>query len=311
MGIADLTVSLSQRRWSCVLDPALALATPFGAALVRRLGALMDVYMVRGFFRALDSSEYYRRNPRALLLDQDEDTVRRQLQAWEQIRARSDLTGLKFYWIGDNQSESHLPDNAEPDLVQRYELLCKSLERRPRPKVRLVRPLFDEQLSSAVEVAALACALQPVVVLAHWSAAEGGAPPRLCRDLAHLGLECQAVATDTDAALAAIERNFLCHLLVHAGATPLFCAGLRVAVIHILAPNALIARTGFDEMRAGGEDALSTALGDARSDDAALGDAGSDDAEACAGADCWLDARVFWYRLSEGAAAPATRLVES
>jgi hypothetical protein len=303
MSLPDLTVSVSQRRWSCVLDPALALATPFGAALVRRLGALMDVYMVRAFFRALDSSEYYRRNPRALALDQDEDIVRRQLQAWERIRARSDLTGLKFFWIGDNQSESHLPENAEPDLVQRYEVLCKSLERRPRPKVRLVRALFDEQSSAAIEVAALACALQPVIVLTNWSPADGGMP-RLCRDLANLGLDCQAVAADTAAAPATIERDFLCHLLVHAGATPLFCAGLRIAVVHILAPNTLIARTGLDELQGAeeesspGELAGTKAAAEARDDELAA-------------ADWWLDARAFWYRLSEGATVAATRLVES
>jgi hypothetical protein len=158
-----------------------------------------------------------------------------------------------------------------------------------------VRALFDEQLSAAIEVAALACALQPVIVFTSWSPADGGMP-RLCRDLVNLGLDCQPAAADTVAAPAAIERDFLCHLLVHAGATPLFCAGLRIAVIHILAPNTLIARTGLDELQAG-------------EDDAKAGAQAHDDEPAAA--DWWLDARVFWYRLAEGATVAATRLVES
>jgi hypothetical protein len=298
----DLTVSLSQRRWSCVLDPALALATPFGASLVRRLGGLMDLWMVRAFWQVLDSSEYYRKHPRALALGQDEDIIRRQLGAWERIRARSDLTGLRLFWIGDNQSESHLPEHAEPDLVQRYELLCESLERRPRPKVRLVRPLFDEQSAVAIEIASLASALHPVIVMTHWPSGDGSAP-RLCRDLANLGLDCQAVAPETGDALAAIERNYLCHLLVHAGATPLFSAGLRLAVVHILAPDAALARTVLDELHCKPSGASPDELEEVTP--GAAGDAGAPPVP-----DWWAGTQVFWYPVSEGAAAAASRQVD-
>jgi hypothetical protein len=300
--LPDLTVSLSQRRWSCVLDPALALATPFGTTLVRRLGALMDLWMVRAFWQALDSSEYYRKHPRALAVGQDEETIRRQLVAWERIRARTDLAGLKLFWIGDNLSESHLPDHAEPDLVQRYELLCQSLERRPRPKVRLVKPLFDQPSAGAAEVAALACALHPVIVMTHWPSADAGAP-RLCRDLSNLGIECQALVPDGASGLAAIERNYLCQLLVHAGATPLACAGLRLAVVHILAPDAGLARTAIDELH--GEECRgeSTDLGE-------RGEAPAGDPELAEVPDWWCGAQAFWYALSEGAAAMATRQVD-
>lgn len=301
MLIPDLTVSVSQRRWSCVLDPALALATPFGSVLVRRLGALLDLWMVRAFWQVLDSSEYYRSHPGALTSEQSEDCVRRQLQTWERIRARTDLDGLKFCWIGDNQSESRLPEHAEPDLVERYELLCESLSRRPPPKVRLVRTLLDEQSAAAIEVAALACALNPAIVLTHYGASEGNAP-RLCRDLARLGLDCHAVTVDADATLAVIEREHLRQVLVQAGATPLVLGGLQLAVIHVLAPDAALARTSYDQIRVD-DGVLPDAL---EAPPVAVAEPDDD-----AGIDWWSGAQMFWYPLTHGAVAATARQADA
>ncbi len=298
----DLTVSVSQRRWSCVLDPALALATPFGAALVRRLATLMDVWMVRSFWQVLDSSEYFQSNPRALGIDQDPDVVRAQLQAWERIRARTDLAGLRFFWIGDNHSESRLPEVAEADWVPRYERLCQSLERRRPTRMRLVHPALDERSGAAIEIAAIAGLLHPVVVITPWPRAESGMP-RLCRELSVLGLECRAVALDGDVPLATIERDYLNHLLVHAGATPWFCAGLRLAALHILAPDAASAVPGAMEDSGDTEAQLPAEVS------GALGETIIEIAPSTGAEDLWSGAQVFWYPLAEGAAVRSAELV--
>ena len=45
----DLSVTVSQRRWACVLDPILALSE-YGLPLVKQLGKVMDLWVVREFW---------------------------------------------------------------------------------------------------------------------------------------------------------------------------------------------------------------------------------------------------------------------
>lgn len=300
--LPDFSVHVSRRRWTCVLDPAVALATAHGSALVRSLGTMADLYMVPSFFRALDSSEYYCAHPAALARGEPEDTVRRELLAWERIRARTDLTGLRFYWIGDNQSESRLPAGAAADVVRRYEMLCDALQRCPPAKVRLVHPVADLPLVAAAEVAALACALEPALVLT--VADRDGQAPVLCRELAALGLESQPVNADGEPALAALERDEVRRLLVHAGATPLFCAGLRLAVVHVIAPEAALARTLLDELHAGADRALAPV-------EIVDVDEGDDVAPGAPAGDWWAGARVYWYPVAGGATFTSARAADA
>jgi hypothetical protein len=298
--LPEFSVQVAHRRWPCVLDPALALATPHGGALVRGLGALADVYMVRAFFTALDSSDYYVAHPAALVRGECADTIRHELLAWERIRARTDLTGLRFFWIGDNQSESRLPGHAPPDLVQRYERLCDALSRRPPAPVRLVHPAADMPLMAAAEVAALACALEPALVLTTVGA--DASMPALCRELASLGVECQAITPGGNAPLAALERDEVRALLVHAGATPLFCAGLRLAVVHVIAPEAALLRTMVDDMHAPDDLQGSEPCVDEEDDVLEVVPVAHD---------WWSGARAFWYPVVDTANAAAARAADA
>src|SRR5712692_5673952 len=98
----DLSLTLSQRRRACVLDPALTLSR-FGLHLVRRLGELMELWMPREFWHILDNSQFYGRRPEALFgaPDDEGDTTRRKglnrdeitssMGEWERVRRENDL----------------------------------------------------------------------------------------------------------------------------------------------------------------------------------------------------------------------------
>ncbi len=53
----DLSLTVSQRRWACVLDPTLALSR-FGLLLVKRLGEVMELWVVRELWHVLDNTQY-------------------------------------------------------------------------------------------------------------------------------------------------------------------------------------------------------------------------------------------------------------
>src|SRR5712692_3541937 len=137
----DLSLTLSQRRRACVLDPALTLSR-FGLLLVRRLGEVMELWMPREFWHILDNSQFYVRQPEALFYRSDDerrvamrqalsrDEIALGMKEWERIRMENDLSGLKFFWIGDGLSESLVPPGTGADLVWRYESLARALDRR-------------------------------------------------------------------------------------------------------------------------------------------------------------------------------------
>ncbi|MDH4557824.1 hypothetical protein E8F11_22075 [Pseudomonas sp. BN417] len=290
----DLSVTLSQRRRSCVLDPALALATPFGPQLVERLAPWLELWMARAFWHILDSSEFFLSRPEQLFADLHADPAQQvnatqSLRLWEQRRTQTDCANLPFHWIGDCTSESSLPsawqNGAGSALIQRYETLHISLVEREwqrdgggRSELRLAR----------LDALALAAALGQAFVLT--TRTEHG--PQLCDDVAALKLaeSAEALSRGTSGgALAGTEREWLCQLLAQAGVAPLVLAGLPLAVVHVLAPAAsLLAVQPVEEPL--------PALAEADPElDALLEDELATAHEAAL--DPWGDARIFWYPL--------------
>src|SRR5213594_2963272 len=135
----DLSFTLSQRRRACVLDPGLMLSR-FGLGLIRRLGELMALWMVRELWHILDNSQFYLEQTESLFRMSDDervplrqmpsrDEIATAMKAWERIRMENDLSGLKLFWIGDGLSESLVPPGTGADLVWRYESLARALDR--------------------------------------------------------------------------------------------------------------------------------------------------------------------------------------
>jgi hypothetical protein len=279
----DLTVTLQQRRWACVLDPSLILS-PYGPAL-RRLGEVVELWVGRELWHILDNTHFYTQRP-ALLVDATmrttDDALASQqalqaLLAWERWRLENDQSGLNLFWVGDDASGSLLPAHVDASLVWRYEMLACALDRRAS---RTEMP--DEVLTPAFrDTVALTVALRTSLILARSPLAapsESQSPP-VCTALRHWGVPC-TLLPDYDP-LVHVEGDYLRHLLVHAGLAPLLWAGLRLAVVHVWAPGA---NELWPELRQEQFDGLEDP---SEATDAALP---TDDC-------LWQAAQGFWYSL--------------
>ncbi len=237
----SLSVTVSQRRCACVLDPALMLS-PFGLPLLRRLDDVMDLWIVRELWHILDNSRLYLDDPTLLFQGSDDsvqasslepgtdEEVASAMREWERLRMESDLSGLKLFWLGDGLSESLVPAGAGPDLLWRFEALSCTLDRALRPASPMECACRDS--------AALAAALGNAFILTSLRTGKepGRVEPALCSLLAKGGVPCMPLGDDEP--MAGIERDYLCHLLVHAGAAKLVWAGLDLAVLHLVTPAA-------------------------------------------------------------------------
>ena len=283
--LPDLSVTITQRHWACVLDPTLALS-PLGLPLVRRLCHGLEMWLVRELWHILDDSQYYLQRPDALwegeaggrvIAGAGEDLrlqqVLRTLRGWEQIRLCTDLSGLKCCWIGDGLAESLIPEDQDAGLCARYEWLSALLDARIDARGTLANCFRD--------VAALAAALETALVLTQVIDQE---PPAIAQALGRWGVPCRQISTDDR--LCALESAGLSEVLVQAGVAKLAWAGLRLAVLHVVAPGALAAVPHApEELAVAGE-----------GEDEGFGTRyiGPDED---ADTDPWLDAQAFWYPL--------------
>lgn len=231
----DVELSFRMRRSAYVVDPLLALGSPYGAQLTSRLSAFADVWATRTFWQVIDASDYYRSDPLALwpsalrerLPDSVTDDFRRALALWQEVRQRTDLSHCRLHWVSDNVNESSFPDGTAPDLFERYEALHQGLTARCDPNDEATESAW---FFGAIDSLSLAAALGQARVLTL-------APdvPGAC-----LSLACERVGLDvrspppSEARLTLLERRRAHDLLVTAGCVPLFWGGLRVAVVHPL-----------------------------------------------------------------------------
>ncbi|MGY6214250.1 hypothetical protein ACW73L_03720 [Methylolobus aquaticus] len=294
--LPELSVNISQKRWSCVLDPTLALSS-FGLPLATRLGRVMDLWVARELWHILDNTHFYLQEPTSLLHTADDEgapapersrIVVEALREWERIRLENDPGRQNCYWIGDGPMESFLPDGLEPEVVWRYEAICADLDRLLPDKTVLPSAYRD--------VVALAATLPSAFVLTHLPATgETGEPggrvgSRRVPDICQVFEQWTAVHGDRPSQRCIEvaendpwrreETDLLRRAMLHAGLGKWVWSGLRLAVLHIAAPAAAIA--------AGSRRGEFGFMGD---------DLGEFDAETLPAADYWRDAQAFWYPL--------------
>src|SRR5690348_2528734 len=115
---SDLRVQVNARRWSCVLDPALALSR-YGVPLACGLGRVMEVWMVPEFWHILDNTFFYLNRPELLLASTDArpgpgarapEEATQVLRQWEKLRDETDLVRQNLNWVGDVPHESSMPE---------------------------------------------------------------------------------------------------------------------------------------------------------------------------------------------------------
>lgn len=241
--LPDVTITLSQKRWACVLDPTLVLSD-YGLPLVKQLGELAELWVVREFWHMLDNTQVYLHQPERLLnqaypkasLSQQRQLSQqaiRNLREWENLRANSDRSSWNIHFLADAIGESLIPPGTDANLIWRWESLAQGLD-----GYLDRRSTRSETLTLAFRDLAALAAARPACILTHRSpeAAQLNDPPAICDTLKQWKITCHEVSASD--AIAEAERNYLRNLLVHAGLSKLLWSGLNLAVLHLMVPAA-------------------------------------------------------------------------
>lgn len=249
---SDVSITIKQSRWPCVLDPTLALSR-YGLPLVKQLGERAELWVVREFWHMLDNSQFYQYQPERLLAHLPEHSplsseqqqlsqqLSRSLREWERLRLSVDPNERQVHFLADVLGESCVPTGTDSDLIWRWEALAQGLDRHLGSQLH--RP---PALALAYRDLAALAAARPACILTHRSAAEAvqNLPPHLCTTLEQWGIPCQQIAAEN--AIAAIERDYLQTLLVHAGLSKFLWTGLHLVVLHLAVPAAGTLSTDAD-----------------------------------------------------------------
>ncbi|WP_299414677.1 hypothetical protein [Acaryochloris sp. IP29b_bin.148] len=243
-----LSVTLSQKRWTCILDPTLILGSPGlqGLALARYLGHFVELWVARELWHILDNTHFYLEQSEAELQTLTEPDQRLQhawtphfdqeaIHAWEHIRLKTDLAGLKISWLGDAVGQSCLPtwikDGVDPEaIIQHYEFLAQSLE----PQLSSTDRSQPFALACRETVALLATLGTGMILTC---APKPDYPPYIVDCLERWQIPCQRRPLNDP--IAAIARRYWHHLFVHAGLPQLLWSpNLHLAVLHLDIPTA-------------------------------------------------------------------------
>ena len=296
--IPPFFVTVNAERWASVIDIDLALS-PYGLLFVLRLCKEFDVWLVRELWHILDNTQYYLSHPEVLIpsrpgeqwSDIEVDLRRRHLsnimKQWETARVETDLTGLKLFWIGDTVSDSFLPKEVDPNLLYRFETLPCTIDGLvSKEELRLQ---YDHIfLNCFRDTAALAASLtpyRPIILTRQGSAPEGlYAPdpePYICSYLRQWGVKCFRV--DLHGKLPML-KHYIEPILARTGVWELIWAGLNLAAVHILAPNAIMMSPLKKGCGVFHEDFLSPSID--------IGEEQEFDHD-----QCWEGATAFWYSI--------------
>lgn len=276
-----------RRPQTCIIDPALALSA-YGVSLIKQLGKVMELWVVRELWHILDNSNFYLEYPELITPKVSEcsripkqerirlEETLRSLHEWERFRMETDLAGLNLFWLGDNLKESLLPKSRNLEIFWQWEAFAKSLDSQLEQSQTkdYVLPLAFR------DTVALAASLDSAFILTYQQKAdfEKNLPPEICKVLETWGVSCN-VLTPADS-LVSRERDYLRELLICTGTTKLVWAGLHLAVLHLFVPETPKAGTSYQQL------SLSSSGLDRESvDNPKLQDKS------------WVGAKGFWYLL--------------
>ena len=248
-----LSVTVSQPNPVCILDPALTFGDRglHSLLLLQHLSSLVEFWVVREFWHILDNYICYLNPlsveasalstapPESNITELDLRFDERALQAWDRLRLKTDLEKSNLCWLGDEVSQSWLPNwlkttSSAEEIVTQYEWLARALESRIQ-----LSTLQNPFIASFRDTAALAATLGSSSILTYQLAPDQ--PPPLVEQLTHWGLSGQRLPLHN--AIMQIEHQLWQSLFVQAGiAKLLWSDSLRLAIVHITAPQAIRAR---------------------------------------------------------------------
>ena len=240
--IPPLRITVDAKGWSCILDVRLALSR-YGPMLALRLAEELKVYLVPSLWAVLDNTAYYERHPGYLAEDplrsgepsvcgEDETS----LAQWETARQELGLFALRVYWVGDALHEASLPEEVDAGVVGRFERLAEGLERRlanARSELELGHPLLEGS-RDALALAAAMARYRPIILTL--SAGSHDAEPPLGRLLRSCDIPCHGLEAECAGSLS----GYLTPFLTRCGVLELTWAGLRLAAVHLVAPQAFL-----------------------------------------------------------------------
>lgn len=290
----DWSLTVSQRRPACVLDPALLLGHACGPVLALRLSRVLEPWLTRGFWQAIDASELFLRRAATgggELLWPDAQALR----SWIGLRHGTDAGSWCLRWVGDNLAESQLQDAAEPDLLGRYERLAEALQARLPSAAGAPGWLHGlDRLETAADAVALSACLDGAFVLCPACVDEHGTPWPV-QALERAGVPVHAIEAQPARGLFADERRLMREALARAALAAVAERLPPLAVVHVLLNGAVgqwapVGRTDahcrlLPDAPAG---AWPHALAD-RHDEAAIPADGP--------CDVWAGAQAWWYAL--------------
>lgn len=250
--IPPLSVTVNTKKRACVLDTHLVLSR-YGLLLAQRLGEEFNLWLVRELWQILDNTQYYLSHPELLTpsrpgnkgsetnINIKSSLLREILRQWELARIETDMAGLKVFWIGDAMSESLLPTEVDQNLVYRFETLARSLD------VRVHKQSHNSQNDNIFadcfrDAAALTSALISyrgfiLTLQGHRSEDFPENEPIICSYLREWGIRCYRVGSDNKTKM---EREFIIPIFARTGISELMWAGLNLAAVHIIVPEAII-----------------------------------------------------------------------
>jgi hypothetical protein len=241
--LPPLSVTVTAKRRACVLDTELALSR-FGLLLASRLCEEFNLWLVPELWHILDNMEVYPEVPGIQTANAPSGRGAGWRQ-WELSRLEKDLAGLNIFWIGDEKCESLLPKGVDPNLVHRFRRLDESLQRRPPAKKKKEHhqlpeyEFFGECFRQTVSLTAALAQHRGFILAQQGAPVEGEreTEPAICGSLKVLGIKCFMLRGKKRTRM---EREYLVSILDRAGISELLWAGLQLAVVHLVAPNALI-----------------------------------------------------------------------
>jgi hypothetical protein len=243
----ELSVHVGRRRWRCVLDPHLCL-TRIGAAFGCELVHHAQVWISAGALNIFDDWMLLEEEPASLMWTAegipDAEELRDALRTWRRFRDSHGHFGGSLCWVRDAVRESSLPEDADELLVPRWEVMAESLDQRLAHAEEHHGPMV-----AATRDAAALATLVPSAILLGLGCRHGDPP--LCHYLKSWDLHCRRLDFFDD--LVVLERNLLLKTLVEAGLSRFLWGGLRLVVVHILAPGNRRLAVGHD-FPGGGDD---------------------------------------------------------
>ncbi len=245
--LPPLQVTVDARSWSVILDVRLALHR-LGLMMATRLAEELRVFLVPALWEVLDNTAYLDRHPEQLAGQAVDQQVTREanlaLSQWERARLDLGLNALHIFWAGGDLHESSLPKDVDPGIGERFTRLAEDLSLR-LGELWMDKAGYHPLDEGSRDAAALAAAMiryRPVILTLCENDNE---PPALCRLLSDGGLPCRKVSEDESLPI----REFLNPLLTRSGVLELAWDGLQLAMVHLVAPQALLMTPDNENIR--------------------------------------------------------------